>query len=520
MPPVCLAEEMRLLDERANKECQILPILLMETAGRAVAARCLRYLEKQNSIENQRGYTVVLCGPGNNGGDGYVVARTLADNNVNVQVIIFGAIANLKGEARQSYDILRFSHKEVIIEEVPADTKVEKWLFGRLFAARLVVDALLGVGLNRPLAGAMAIAADICNDLSCPVIAVDVPTGLMSDSGQVNGSAIKAKETVTFTCYKPALLLQPAASLAGEVVVADIGIPSPLLHSEELKGAAFGREEARAILPKRDVAANKGTFGHLFIVGGTKGKSGALTLTALGALRSGVGLTTVAATNDTLLREQQLPPECMTLPYSDPAEVINAIAALAGRKLALAFGPGWNEGTEERHLLYTVLHQSDVPIVLDAGALNIIAGYPTMHPVGRQNTIITPHPGEMSRLLRCRVDQILQDPLAAACNAAKKFDLTVVLKGAPTIVATADGRWSINKSGNNGLATGGSGDLLTGIIGSFLAQGLAAYEAARLGVYLHGLAADNLLNETSTYSILPTDVALALGPTIKRLLEE
>ncbi len=515
MPAVCFSEEMRLLDERAIKECQIPAIVLMETAGRAVAAHILDILHQEE--KSAGGYVAVLCGPGGNGGDGFVVARTLADNNIAVQVIIFGTVSALKGETRQSYDMLRFSHSEVIIEEIPQVDKIAKWLLPRLFTAKLVVDAIFGVGSNRPLGGAAAEAAKICNELSCPVVAVDIPSGLLSDSGQIVGPVIKAQKTITFSALKPALLLQPAASLAGEVTVADIGIPKPLLMCDEIKGAAFTGKDALKLLPKRDVIANKGTFGHLFILGGSVGKSGALTLCAMGALRSGVGLCTVAATKETLAGERSLPPECLTLPYSDPTEVLNTIGALADRKAALAFGPGWNEGSDERHLLYTVLQQNDIPMVLDAGALNIIAAYPTLLPIGRPGTVITPHPGEMSRLIRLRVDQILQDPLAAAQKAAQKFDLTVVLKGAPTIVATPEGHWSINMSGNNGLATGGSGDLLTGIIGAFLAYGLNSYDAARLGVYLHGFAADNLLNDLSAYSLLPSDVALALGKAIIKL---
>ena len=501
------ASEMRELDRRAIQDLGIPSLVLMENAGRTT------YQILRREFPDLQGEVAVAAGRGNNGGDGFVVARYLANAGIPVAVFLLGAREQVRGDARVNLEIL--AHLGITVAEVLTEADLNP-LIHRLAKAGLIVDALLGTGLNTPVTGLMADLIERLNHLRAPVLAVDIPTGLSADTGEVLGAALKARVTVTYGWPKLGQVLGPGRDYAGRLWQVDIGIP-PILAQEVPVELAEARE-MQALLPSRPGGSHKGNFGHLLVLAGSVGKTGAAAMTCEAALRAGAGLVTLgvpASLNDIL--EVKLT-EAMTLPLPEAAAA-RALSAAAWApiveflegKFTVALGPGIGTHPETRELVARLMHDLAGPMVIDADGINNLAGATAGLKDAAGPRILTPHPGEMARLVGLTTPEVQARRLDLARETAAQLGVTLVLKGAQTVVATPDGRASVNSTGNPALASGGTGDVLTGLIGGFLAQGLAPWDAARLGVYLHGLAADFFVSRHGQRGMIAGDL-LAVWP--------
>ena len=501
------ASEMRELDRRAIQDLGIPSLVLMENAGRTT------YQILRREFPELQGEVAVVAGRGNNGGDGFVVARYLANAGIPAAVFLLGARDQVSGDARVNLEIL--AHLDIEVTEVRTDADLNP-LVHRLAKAGLIVDALLGTGLNSPVTGLMAALIERLNHLRAPVLAVDIPTGLSADTGEVLGAALKARVTVTYGWPKLGQILPPGRDYVGRLWQVDISIP-PILAREAPFELAEARE-MRALLPSRPGGSHKGNFGHLLILAGSEGKTGAAALTCEAALRAGAGLVTLgvpASLNDIL--EAKLT-EAMTLPLPEAAAA-RALGAAAwapimdslGTRFTVALGPGIGTHPETRELVARLGRDLACPMVIDADGINNLAGASAGLKDAAGPRILTPHPGEMARLVGLTTPEVQARRLDLALETAARLGVILVLKGAQTVVAAPDGRASINSTGNPALASGGTGDVLTGLMGGFLAQGLAPWDAARLGVYLHGLAADFFVSRHGQRGMIAGDL-LAVWP--------
>jgi NAD(P)H-hydrate epimerase len=454
------------------------------------------------------GEVAVLAGRGNNGGDGFVVARYLANAGIPVAVFLLGKRHQVQGEARVNLDIL--AHHGLSVAEVTDEAELNP-VVHRLAKAGLIVDALLGTGLDKPVQGLMATLIDRVNHLRPKVLAVDIPTGLSADTGEVLGAAVAAEVTVTYGWPKIGQILAPGRDYVGRLWQVDISIPPDLAKDAPVELAEA--REMRELIPARPFGSHKGTFGHLLVLAGSEGKSGAAALASLGGLRAGAGLVTLgiaASLND--IMEVKLT-EAMTLPLPEAPmeralgmEALKPIKSFLGKGMALALGPGLGTHPETRELVRRLVRELPQPMVVDADGVNALAGDPACLKDAAGPRILTPHPGEMARLLGISTPEVQAHRLEVARETAARYGCVVVLKGAQTLAAASDGRLSLNPTGNPGLASGGTGDVLTGLIGGWLAQGLAPWEAARLGVYLHGLTADYFAAQHGPRSLVAGDL--------------
>ena len=508
-------EQMREADRRTIEDVGIPSIVLMENAGRqAVAAM-------EAAFENIAASRVgVVCGRGNNGGDGFVVARTLVQRGVDTAVFLLGSVAEVRGDARTNLEVLGRIGMTVV--EI---TNAQEWElhFSELSECQLVVDAILGTGLHGRLNGFLETVVADLNALGVPIVSIDLPTGVSADTQVVEGPAIEASMTVTLGAPKIPLIFPPADSHAGDLVIADIGIPLPLF--DELEGQhleLLTREEMREIVPVRTAESHKGDFGRVLIVAGSTGRTGAAHLAALGALRSGAGLVTVGTPRSCLPIVASMGPEDMTEPLDEtPSGTVDFAAIdriLEVDADVIAVGPGLGQAPGTAAFVQALLERTGVPLVLDADALNAFAGDPDRL-VGRQEVavIITPHPGEMARLLNIPVEAVQRDRLRHAREFAASHRVHVVLKGHRTIVAAPDGRTFVNLTGNAGMATGGTGDLLTGMLAAWFAQLLDAEAACKIAVYLHGTAGDLAEADEGEVALVAGDVAARLGDAVLEL---
>ena len=504
--------QMRDADRRAIEEIGIPSAVLMDTAGRQVVAAMERHLP---ALAGQR--VAVVCGKGNNGGDGFVVARVLSAGGVDTRVYLAAPASAVAGDAATNLSALRALEMPVVELAGP-----ETWAayVPEIADCDVIVDALVGTGLTRPLEGYWRTVVADLNATGVPIVSVDLPSGLSADTPRLIGETIDATLTVTLGAPKIPLLLPPAATRAGNVVVADIGIPDQVI--ETLDGPrleAITRERALELVVPRPDDVHKGDCGRVLIVAGSTGKTGAARLTAVGALRSGAGLVTVATPRVCQESVSALMPEYMTLGLDSTADgTVSAQAietVLAERCDVLAVGPGLGRGAEVRAFVRALVARSTVPLVLDADGLNAFADDPT-DLVGREgrDLIITPHPGEMARLTGTTVDHVQTHRVELARELATARRIYVVLKGARTLVATPDGAVLVNLTGNPGMATGGTGDVLTGVIAAWLPQLVDAEAACALGVYLHGLAGDLAGAEQGEAALIASDLAAKLGPAI------
>jgi hydroxyethylthiazole kinase-like uncharacterized protein yjeF len=508
-------QQMREADRRTIDDIGIPSIVLMENAGRqAVAAM-------EAAFEDLPGSRVgVLCGRGNNGGDGFVVARTLVQRGIDTVVFLLGSVSEVRGDARTNLESL--GRIGLTVVEI---TTAQEWElhFTEISECDVIVDAIVGTGFHGRLTGLLeTVVADV-NGLGVPIIAIDLPTGLSADTHEIEGEAIEASMTVTLAAPKIPLVFPPADTHAGDLVIADIGIPLPVL--DELEGPyleLLTRERMREIVPARASDSHKGDFGRVLIVAGSLGRTGAAHLAAVGALRSGAGLVTVATPRSCLPILAAMGPEYMTEPLEETEGGAIDFAAL-DRVLeikadVIAIGPGIGQAPATAAFVQGLVERAGVPLVLDADALNAYSGDPERL-VGRDgvDVIVTPHPGEMARLLNLGIQEVQRDRLTHARDFATAHRVHVVLKGHRTLIAGPDGRTFVNLTGNPGMATGGTGDLLTGMIAAWFAQLLDAEAACKLSVYLHGSAGDLAEADEGEVALTAGDVASRLGDAVLEL---
>lgn len=500
---VVTAAEMAAVDRRTIQELGLPGSVLMETAGRAVAHACVRHWPAARRV-------AILCGPGNNGGDGFVAGRTLQRLGRHVQLVLVGASPDtLKGDAALHARVFARSGGSVL------------GALEALGPAELVVDALFGTGLRRPLEGPPAQAVAWMAQSGLPVVAADIPSGICSDTGRVMGVAVRASRTVTMGLPKIGLLLQPGASHAGAVEVAEIGFPASELGSDSFPGEVLDAALGRALLPPRPPTAHKGSCGTVLLVAGSRQYRGAALLAAEGALRSGAGLVMVAGppeVRDTVaatLREALALPLPSPQGHLEPADLA-VLLPVPERVRALCVGPGLAGDSSTHEAVRQLLAKTDLPVVVDADALRAVADRGPLRP----GAILTPHPGELSALAGVSVEELESDRVGWARRCAERYGAVLVMKGAPTVVAEPGGRFWINTSGGPVLAQGGTGDVLAGAAAGFLAQGLEPARAACAAVHLHGLAGDLCARELGPRGVLAGEVARALPRALGTLLQD
>ena len=510
---ILTAAQMREADRCTIEDIGISSLVLMENAGRQVVAAL------ETAYESQlEGRVAVLCGPGNNGGDGFVVARTLLQRGGDTLVCVIGSLADIQGDARTNLDVL--GQLGVAVVEI-ADEQHWELHFSEISKCSLIVDAIFGTGLRSPLAGMLeTVVADV-NASNIPVVSIDLPSGVSADTAHLIGDCIDASMTVTLGALKLPLVLPPAEGCAGDVVIADIGIPPAVIESAEGPYVELlTPEHVRQLVTPRAADAHKGDFGRVTIVAGSRGKTGAAVLAGLAALKSGAGLVTVATPASCLPIVAAASPALMTEPLADTPD--GTIAADALDRLldldqdVIACGPGLGRSEDVARFVRGLVARAAVPLVLDADAVTVLAGDPeSLAGSNERRLIITPHPGEMARLIGAPVEHVQANRMQVAADVAAMHHVYVVLKGHRTIIATPDGKVFINPTGNAGMATGGTGDVLTGMIAAWLAQLLDAEAACRLGVFLHGTAGDMAEARDGQVAMTATDVLDLIGGALR-----
>jgi NAD(P)H-hydrate epimerase len=514
---VLTAAEMRAVDARAAREHGLAVELLMERAGAGAVAAM------EAHFGDLRGYRVaVACGRGHNGGDGLVVARRLAERGAAVEVGVLAPLAELAGAVAANARALVAAGVTPV--ERTAPRAIADWLAGKRWD--YAVDALLGTGSRGPVQGAFAEAVAALNQArsrGARVVALDLPTGLDADTGAPGEPCVTADLTVTFAYLKRGHVLYPGRRHAGAVEVVDIGIPPAAAEAEGCRVELLTPRLAAELAPRRPDTAHKGTSGHGLLVGGSVGFTGAVSLAAEAALAAGLGLVYAAvpaSVNDAL--EARLT-EPITFPVAETAGRAIAKAALpallerAARVSALAVGPGLGQDAEAPELVLGLLERVRLPAVVDADGLNALARVPEWWKRVAGPLVLTPHLGEMARLTGSTPAALEAARIDAALEWAASWGAIVLLKGAPTVVAAPDGRATVNPSGNPGMASAGMGDVLTGCILAFLAQGLSPYDAARLGAFVHGRAADRLVARRGVALVLAGEVGREIPGTLAEL---
>ena len=508
------AAQMREADRRAIDDIGIPSLVLMENAGRQVVAA----MEAVHSDLSER-RVGVLCGRGNNGGDGFVVARTLLQRGGDVAVFLIGRVADVRGDARINLDIL--GRLGLTVAEV-ADSQAWELHFSEFSACTLIVDAIFGTGAERPGQRLIqSVIADV-NASGVPVVSIDLPSGLSADSAEPIGDSIEAGLTVTIGAPKLPLILPPAETRAGDIVIADIGIPSAVIDGlEGPRVELLTRGSMRELISPRTADSHKGDYGRVVVVAGSRGKTGAAHLSAIAALRSGAGLVTVATPISCQDVVAAMAPEYMTVGLEESNGGLDPDGVERVLEIArdvIAIGPGLGQAPATREFIIRLVDRATMPLVIDADGLNAFSGDPDRLG-GREgrDVIITPHAGEMGRLVGMSSDEVQASRLEIARNFAIAHHLYVVLKGHRTIIATPDDKIFINPTGNPGMATGGTGDVLTGMIAAWLAQLLDAEAACKLAVYLHGMAGDLAEADEGEVAMTAGDVAGHLGDAVLEL---
>jgi NAD(P)H-hydrate epimerase len=513
---VVTAEEMRELDRLTIEEYGVPSLTLMERAGQAIATALLERFEKQARLG-----VLVVAGKGNNGGDGLVVARLLKKQKVPCEVVLLSGRKDLSRDA--AVNLERYlKAKGKISEAADGPTAL---LAERTAKNALVVDAILGTGLKTEVRGLYAEAINLINASGLPVIAVDLPSGLDADRGIPLGTAVQAEMTVTLGFPKVGEVIYPGLSYVGDLAVADIGIPDEAVRKVSPKTELLERDEMAWLVPRREPDTHKGTYGHLLVLAGSRGKTGAAIMGCRAAMRAGTGLVTLAAPrslNDIFAGALI---EVMTEPLRDrPDEQPEPLGdeewrRLLDKKSAVLFGPGLGVSDWCLTALRWLMQNLGTPWVIDADGLNALAQEPRRLRSARTPPVLTPHPGEMARLSGSDTKSVNENRVEVARRFAGDYHCHVVLKGARTVIATAGGKVFINPTGNPGMASGGMGDVLAGMLAGFLAQGMAIEDALRLGVFLHGFAGDLVASAKGEIGMIASDVIEMLPAATKTLAE-
>jgi NAD(P)H-hydrate epimerase len=501
---VLSAKEMAGLDEQTIRQIGIPGIVLMENAAQGAAAFFLRVIP---DLIDRR--ITVVAGSGNNAGDGFALARIFHSKGAQVNVLCLRTPLKLTGDAKTNFSILEKIGVPITVWDEAGDFD-EQW--EQVGKSDAVIDAMLGTGLNTEVKGLYKNIIDKINGLNVPVLAVDVPSGLDSTTGMPLGAAIKAAATATFGFLKIGHLIEPGSELVGQIEVIDIGIPPGLVQSAGIQRYWLTEEFLSSWIEPRRPETHKGQAGHVCVLSGSLGKTGAAALVCLGAAKAGAGLVTLFVPESLIPILAAKLTEAMTLPIVETPERTPASAALdqildfLKGKQALAIGPGISTNEDTAALVRKLLRNAPCPMVLDADAITAVSDDPGILRKAKVPLVLTPHPGEMARICHSTVSDVQRNRVESASRFSKEYGVVLLLKGHRTIIAAPDGRLAINSTGNPAMASGGMGDTLTGIISGLLAQGFDAFRAACLGVYVHGAACDRIFQGIATRGLLATDM--------------
>ena len=512
---VISADMMRDMDRVAIEERGIPSLDLMEAAGAGVAERVI------DLLGDSRGRNVsIFCGKGNNGGDGFVVARYLAEADVLVKVFLLEEPKNLTTDAAVNFEKLP---EKVTVIRITRDDDLSE-IAAQLPKEDIIIDALLGTGISGPVKDEYTRIIELINSSGAHIVSVDIPSGVEGNTGQIGNVAVWADHTVTLAMPKFGLYLQPGSEYTGTISVVDIGIPDDVIKSFPLNCDILDFSEAKKLLPPRKGISHKGDYGRVLVIGGSRGMAGAMALASESAMRVGCGMVVAASpinAQETLAVKLT---EVMTLPLfenSDGTLVPDAVEQLKERldwADVVAIGPGFGLNADTIGFMGKFLDVCQLPMIVDADGIKCIAPFKDKLTRNDRTVIITPHPGELAYFLGIKQDKILDSYFHMTLDAAKNHGIVVHMKVHRSVTAHPDGRATINITGNSGMASAGSGDVLTGIIAGLLAQGADPYDATRLGAFLHGLSGDMAARELTEYSMIAGDITRFLSNAIMRVV--
>lgn len=510
---VLTQEEMRTLEKIAIDDYQMTSRLLMENAGRSVFD-CIKNLKEDFSK------VIILCGLGNNGGDGFVLARQLYNNDVPFELFIIGNPEKIKGDALLNLKILK--KLEININSVEDKYKIRS-LEKIIDKNDLIIDAILGIGIEGPVRESPSEVIEVINSLHNFVIAIDLPSGVNSDLSTIENIAVEADLTVTLGIPKFGNILFPGVKNNGKLVVGDVGISPKIAKYLNTKNFILTEEFIKDFIPKRVADSHKGTYGKASIIAGSRGLSGAAILTCLAALNSGIGVIELFMPESIDLIISTKVVEIITRPLKDTPKgtidlsSINEVVEGIQKSDVVAIGPGCGNSNELFELIKQVLNNSSSPVVIDADGLNALSKNIEILKESKSEVVLTPHLGEMSRLIGKSIEEINEDKINIVKEFTKEYNVILVLKSARTMIGLPTGEIYINVNGNSGMSTGGSGDILTGIITSLIAQGVEPEKAALLGVFIHGYSGDIAAEEKGEYGMLAEDIVKSIGRVFKDL---
>lgn len=522
---VVTAAEMRQIDQDTIDGIGIPGIVLMETAGSAI----VRAIEQHYPTRKRIG---IFAGKGNNGGDGIVIARQLAHIGYDVYLFLVSPPESFTDEAAVNLQIAK--NLKLRITEILTDATLEtekSVSFNHITHCELLVDAIFGTGLHGEVREPIATIINTINNLSIPTLSVDLPSGLDADTGNPLGTCVRADRTVTIGLPKRGLFLHPGAEFAGKLEVIDIGFPEQVVTAQNIKVHWTTAAAASEWVPSRPAASHKGTYGRVLVIAGATGMTGAAALASKAALRVGAGLVTLATPKHLNSILEGLLPEVMTLPLPETdagslaVSAVSTLLELAEKtKSVLAIGPGLSQNPETVTLVHQLVRENQAQglglrMVIDADGLNALAQATELIPLLSKDTVLTPHPGEMARLTNTSVPTLELDRISTAQQFANEHGVTLVFKGAPTVTGTPDGNVWINSTGNPGMATGGMGDVLTGVIVGLMAQGVSSEQAGALGVYVHGLAGDIAVEKSGMHGLIASDVLETVPEALSLLIQ-
>lgn len=506
-------EEMLAFEEKACESYHLTRRLLMENAGRSL----FDIVKPMTSDDNK---VVIIAGRGNNGGDAFVLARQLYNNRIDFELFIIGDVEKIQGEAYLNYDLLKKLKMKVHHINEKYDIKELK---SRIHKKDIIVDGLLGLGISGPVKDLESAVIQAINMMNNYVLSIDLPSGVHGDTSHVNNIAVHANKTVTMGLPKIGNILYPGAAYNGSLVIGDIGITKDIAN--EITGSHYliTKDWAKQYMPKRIENSHKGTYGKASIIAGSRGMSGAAILTALAALKSGIGGVELYIPESIDLIISTKVAEIITHPLKETQKGMMNIGSI-GEIISgiqngnvVAIGPGCGNSNEIFELINQMLEQVDLPMIIDADGLNALAKDIDILKKRQSKVILTPHIGEMARLIDRPKEEVIQNQIEIAKTFAKKYDIILVLKSARTIIALPNGDIYINTNGNSGMSTAGTGDILTGVITALVAQGIKAEIAAILGVYIHGYSGDIMVEQTGASGMIAEDIIRGISEVFKAL---
>ncbi len=511
MYKACYAEEMRNLDRAATEKGRVPSIVLMENAALA----CVNELKETFNLKKSR--VAVFCGKGNNGGDGLAIARHLKNMGVRVNVYLVSG-NGFSGDAKTNYDIVGEM-------DIPVDTITDTDSYEYIIRSYdIVIDAILGTGINGAVHGIAFDVIKLINENARYILSVDVPSGINSDSGDICGTCIKADKTVTFAAYKVGMFMYPAADYTGEVVVADISISQSIIDSQNLQINVTDAELVRSIIFERSSNTHKGDYGKLLIIAGSKGMTGAGYLASQAAVKSGAGLVTLACPDSLNTVLESKTTEVMTLPVKDidghfSYDAAASLITRAENADVILIGPGIGRSDDVIAMVKTVLKNVSIPVIVDADAIYAVSKNKDILKDCTCDLIFTPHAMEMSRLMELDVSYIEDNRIQISREFCEEIGAVLLLKGHHSIVTAPSLTQYINNTGNPGMASGGSGDVLAGIVAAFAARGIDTSKAAAAAAYIHGLAGDIAMEYHGAESLTATDILNCLPEAFCRILQ-